>query len=425
MGSEAAPPATIDLTPQPNERIVASPLAALASRLAWLQTPVCVFLTSRLICFLAGAFVVMAHGIEKPEASGDAPRVPWIDWTVRYDSGWYFRIIEAGYSYTPTEQSPVAFFPLYPTMIQCLSPLLDGPMWASFWLNHVAFLGGLIYVYALGLRLLPDRDSADRALWLIGLFPMSFFFSSFYTESLFLFLCAGTFYHAQRRQWGWAVFWAALGSGCRIPGVLLYGYLMLEWLKDVGWTMGNFWTRQAWSNLARGARRHWRVLLLIQFALAGLIAYMAYLQIEFDDPLAFQKTQVHWGRKLAAPWTVIYEAVKKLLEQDFWHGIAPAGLPADFVSIFNLTVLVGGYGLCILTWRRFGAPYGLFCLGSLLLPGSSELISMGRFFAVIVPFFFYLGEKLHHPALERVVFALSTGLLAIFTALSSAGFFIG
>src|SRR5262245_28382413 len=37
----------------------------------------------------------------------------WDGW-VRWDAGWYSMIADQGYSYTPGQQGPVAFFPGYP-----------------------------------------------------------------------------------------------------------------------------------------------------------------------------------------------------------------------------------------------------------------------------------------------------------------------
>lgn len=45
--------------------------------------------------------------------SGPLPRA-WVHW----DSEWYARIAQEGYSYQPGQQSPVAFFPLYPLVIR-------------------------------------------------------------------------------------------------------------------------------------------------------------------------------------------------------------------------------------------------------------------------------------------------------------------
>ena len=48
-----------------------------------------------------------------------------------------------------------------------------------------------------------EEKTAGRTLALIFAFPASFFFASFYTESLFLFLAVLGFTLALQEKWGW------------------------------------------------------------------------------------------------------------------------------------------------------------------------------------------------------------------------------
>ncbi|CAA9270757.1 MAG: hypothetical protein AVDCRST_MAG52-3176, partial [uncultured Blastococcus sp.] len=50
----------------------------------------------------------------------------WLDAWFQGDSGWYYAIADQGYSYTPGEQSPIAFFPVFPLLVHAVGQLLGG-----------------------------------------------------------------------------------------------------------------------------------------------------------------------------------------------------------------------------------------------------------------------------------------------------------
>src|SRR6478672_9366237 len=45
----------------------------------------------------------------------------WLDAWYAFDSDWYFQIASNGYSYTPGQQSSVAFFPTFPLAVRAVS----------------------------------------------------------------------------------------------------------------------------------------------------------------------------------------------------------------------------------------------------------------------------------------------------------------
>ena len=84
-------------------------------------------------------------------------------------------------------------------------------------------------------------------------------------------------------------------------------------------------------------------------------------------------------------------------------------------ALFFLVLLVG---LTVVAWRRFGAPYGLFCAVSLAIPLSvpSErwpLLSMPRFGLVLFPCFLALAALGGRPRVHTVVLVVSSILLGV------------
>jgi hypothetical protein len=92
--------------------------------------------------------------------------------------------------------------------------------------------------------------------------------------------------------------------------------------------------------------------------------------------------------------------------------------PADTLN--GLCALL--VGACIpFVWWRLGAAYGLFMAFNLALPLSSgSFLGLGRYCAVLFPFFVWLG-RFHGPTTTTALVALFAGLdvlcLALFTTL--------
>src|SRR5262249_28508689 len=121
------------------------------------------------------------------------------------------------------------------------------------------------------------------------LFPTSFFFAAFYSESLFLLAAAGVFWASDRKHWLLAGFCAAVAALTRFNGFLLA--LPLAW---------RLWEERQTTPAADWVRSTAKALLP---ALAGILAYPTYLWRRFDDPLLYLHAKsLGWGKRAAAPW---------------------------------------------------------------------------------------------------------------------------
>src|SRR5262245_36661901 len=118
-------------------------------------------------------------------------------------------------------------------------------------------------------RLKSDGVAARRCVWLMSLFPYSFFFSAAYTESTYLALAVWAFVHAERRQWAQASLLAALASATRIPGLFVGLSIALIYLAE---------RRHGASALQKEG--FW-----LLAAPVGCLVYAAYLGLRFNDPL--------------------------------------------------------------------------------------------------------------------------------------------
>lgn len=377
----------------------------------WITRPLLAFLITRIIVFV-GAYLAE---IAIPNISGEAfyhvnPGNVWLDVWARWDSAFYLRIVESGYWFVPGEQSAVAFFPLYPLLVSMIEPI-TGHLFAGVIVSNTLLLGALIFLYQLAQFEFKDSAVASRAVFYIAAFPTAFFFSAVYTESTFLFFTVATMFFARKRLWAWAMLFGFLCASSRIVGIVMWGVVGLEWMESHGWTLGTIYKPQAWRNLFAGIRKDWLNLALICVIPLGLISYMVFLKVQFNDPVAFSTTQSAWGREMLGPFIIVSRDLAGLAGGNFftgdiwWHVILD--LSAYFAVLF----------IAVAIWRRLGASYALFCIISIVIPSFSGTGSLSRYAVVLFPVFMMLGYWGRHQWLDRMIMVVSCTLLGILTTL--------
>ncbi|MGH2542781.1 MAG: mannosyltransferase family protein, partial [Ardenticatenaceae bacterium] len=369
----------------------------------WLREsvfPVAVFGLSR-----AGLLLVVYLGLVFVPLNADF-RDPWhafpdnllLDGWVRWDAGWYHRIATEGYtnlSVNAEEQKDTVFFPLYPLLIQQVARLVGNPFAAGLLVSNGAFLLALILFFRLA-RSHYDSATAQRAVLLLALSPFSFYFSTMYSESLFLFAATWAFYFGERRRWAVAALGAAAASATRLVGVLVpLGLLVLyleqrdfQWRKirpDVLWTLA-------------GA--------------SGLLAYMLFLWRAFGDPYLFIKNQYVRGWALDAGPEVISGILRNLSLYGLLSGRYDA---INFLHLLILPVVLLG---ALLAWRRPRIAYSLWSIATII--GSlGGWRSMGRYTSVLFPLYIVAALYLGDGWAYRIALYFSTLLLALFAIMYS------
>lgn len=321
------------------------------------------FLWSRLaIWAVALAALALLDGSLNPQRGRwDSPRLHElgraVDVWARWDSDWFLRIAERGYSWP---SSTPAFFPLYPLLTGALGRvLLDHYVLAGLLVSLAAGAAAFAALYRLAEPLLGG-DGARWMLVYLAVFPTSFFLGAVYSESLFLLLAVASFLAAERGRFAHAGLAAGLALLTRSAGVALLPALVVF----------------AWRS---GRRRR----ALAEIAVAPLLfgLYPLVLGLWIGRPLAFvDAQQVVWERRLspAGPF----------------GGIAAA---VEAVELRDLSLAFALVALGVVAWRRFGAPYGLYALVSVALPLSFvsdrvPLLSLQRFAVVVFPAFMALAH---------------------------------
>ncbi len=377
-----------------------------------------IFLWTRAAIWAAALFALAAFEPNRhPHAARwDDPSVTHdlgyvTDVWARWDSVWFLRIAVHGYHAAGATAG--AFYPLYPLTVGVTGRALGGHYVAGgIAVSLAATLAALLLLH----RLAEERlgaDGARRAVLYLALAPMALFLQAVYSESLYLLLVLGAFLLAERRRWVPAGLVAGLALLTRAAGLaLLPALVVLAWRSPD--------RRRALASLGAGS------------ALFAL--YPLWLWHSLRDPWAFASAQERWHRHLSpagplggiwgglrAGWAGVEQLASGSHTHAYWSAVSPADSDPFHVAAVNLESLVflGLYvGLSIVAWRRFGAPYGLFCLVSLAIPLSVPsarwpLLSIPRFGLPLFPIFLALAYLGGRPRVHTVILSVSALLLGV------------
>jgi Gpi18-like mannosyltransferase len=290
----------------------------------------------------------------------------------------YTRIAQYGYQ----SMSDLAFFPLFPFLIACISHILGD--WSYILvgtiLSNAALFGALWVIYHLVAKRMTETI-ASRTILYLCIFPTAFFFFAAYNESLYLLLAAGTFLALENERWWLAGLLGLLTALTRSIGILL----IIPYLYEL-------WVRRE-RTLAHLSTILKSVLPCILIP-SGTAIYAVYCWRTFGNPLGFATVQSNWGRQTTWPWVGILHEMGAM----FWNNPQPFGSANQATMILNLSATFGFIFLIIAGWRKLPKSYSLWmstCLLFILLsPAISKpdaLLSNQRFVLELFPAFITLA----------------------------------
>jgi hypothetical protein len=364
-----------------------------------------------------GLLVLGTDAFREVSPSGTDPTDSVEGWLLspaeRWDAGWFVGIASHGYD-GPTP-SHTAFFPLYPLSMRVVGEVVGSFQWAGVVVSLAAFFVGLYFVHRLT-ELECGRAAAERAVLLLALFPMAFYFSAIYSESLFLALSAGCLYFARTERWPAAAGCAALAGATRSAGLLLAVPLVIMLLRA-----------------PRTGRWQLRNLGVVLAAPAGTLAYLAYIRSAtrywFLAPF---KTQQDWMREFKGPIVGFWGGVKngyRAVTEVLWGaniGGAVSGYRSGLVNFGALAFAsIGVVGAL----RRLPLAYGAYALVAVLFaisyPGNDlQLKSLPRLVVAIFPIFMWLGAVTDRRRYRTVALVGSVAGLVVFSAMFASGYWI-
>lgn len=323
----------------------------------------------------------------------------------RWDTAWYMIIINNGYSVggdIQTTKSSLAFFPLYPYLVKLLVRFIPAQLLTpgimllvGVVVSNIFLLGALVLLYKLVMSSFNDESIARRSVLYLLLFPTSFFFSCFYTESAFLFLSVATFFAASKRAWGIASVLGGLLALTRPVGVLIIIPLIWMYLEELRWNL-------------RKIRWHLAWFLLVPI---GLLVFLLSVYHLTGNLLALFQAQAAWGRLPATPW-------ETLINPKYYR---PYVTPLEQVFIVGFILL--GFASVVLLRSKSYSIYSFLLLTPPLLTG--QLVSVLRFCAVVFPVFIVMALLGKWQTIDRFVTISFLALQVLLMAYWSQFYFIG
>lgn len=311
-----------------------------------------------------------------------------IDIWCRWDSKWQLSITKWGY-YLPQNleegYSNMAFFPLYPYLVKILTCWLPARfrtesvyLMVGLILSNLCFVFALYGLYQLG-RLLFSEETVSRTITLVFCLPCAFYFSAYYSESLFFFLIVYALLAAEKEHWFISALLTALAALTRPHGVLLL--LPIIWI---------YMSKRSWDFKKIGTAWLWYLLVP-----AGVCAYFYGLYRLTGDFFFFFKAQSSWGRSLSDT-------------SAFAEYFAPLRSRHNRPTTIDLCMIVFSLIMSIvLLVKQLNKAYGIYALAcTLVLIGTGNLYSMMRYTAVIFPVWLMTADLLKNKRTFTFICAL-------------------
>jgi hypothetical protein len=322
-----------------------------------------------------------------------------------FDGVHYLTIIFNGYHAAALIQ---AFFPLYPLVIKILSGLSINILFLCIDFSTLSFFVSLILLVKLAKKISPNASQIKIVLLLL-LFPTSFFFTSFYSEGLFLMLILASFLALEKKAFALAGLLGALSSATRLTGIFLVPAFVYVWWKD-------------FHHLGLKMITHPKSLTRLFWSLIpalGLGAYMLYLAQNFSDPLLFVHVQDKFGAlretdRIILIYQVFFRYVKMLFT------VYPLSLTYVTVLFEFGAGLLGLMGT-ILVYKFLPRQYFFYTLFSYITPTlTGTFSSMPRYLLTMFPIFMVFALKLPRKVYVPWLIA-SAILLAVATVIFTTG----
>ncbi|RAG83241.1 hypothetical protein DN069_23425 [Streptacidiphilus pinicola] len=294
---------TVPVAPASSGSVVTADLSRLGSRLGPLRRGL-----RRAAPALAAYAGVRALGVLLVVAWGRAHHIaPITRLGTLWDSGWYARIADHGYSRTNgligahgIPYSPRAFFPLYPWLGHLTSELTGlrtaGGLVVVSWASALLAAWG---IFAIADRLwglgVPPAGGRGRvgvyAVVLWGVLPLAAVESYGYSETLFTALSAWSLYALLRRWWLTAGLFCVAAGLTRPSATALIAAVVVTAAVEL-------WRRRALLS-------DWRPVAAALLAPLGWLGYLAYTAWAVGSPTAYFHIQAAWDTGIDFGWTTL------------------------------------------------------------------------------------------------------------------------
>lgn len=331
---------------------------------------------------------------------------PWLWAWVNFDGEHYLAIAQEGY-----RPLTYFFFPVYPMLVKALSVIggfrrPDFLAFAGLLISNISFFIALVGFYKL-VKLDKPTRIAKLAVLLLLLFPTSFFFASFYTESLFLALVVWSFYFARRGNFLLAGALGGISTATRILGLALIPALALE----------------AWKG---GKKNLLQKILGVLLVPVGLFIYMYFLKMKTGDPFEFLNTISVFGEQRSSELILLPQVFYRYLFK-ILPNLNYSSFPTVFTTVLEIATAAIFFVLAIISFVKTRLSYAVYFLIAYLIPTFSGSFSSFPRYALILFPAFILGAVLiasRPKVLRGIIYVILFITLAVSCMLFARGYWI-
>ncbi len=315
---------------------------------------------------------------------------------LNFDGEHYLAIAQNGYR--PLEYF---FFPLFPQIVKLFSSNNSQMTlaWTGLVVSNLSFVAGLVGIYKL-VKLDYKEKVARVVVILFLIFPTSFYFGAYYTESLFLGLIVWAFYYGRKGNFWIASIIAAMASATRLVGAAMFPVLLLELILQ---RKKNF--------------------LPVLLSPVGLVTYMYYLMKQTGDSLIFLHQVSIFGEQRSSTLIslpqVFYRYIFKILPV----------LNYSYFPVVFTTFLEFGLAILFLVFIIFGLfklrlSYTLYAVIAFIVPTlAGSFSSMPRYVLAIFPVF--ILSSIYFVKLPKIYKVLVFSVMLILMVISVGLFWRG
>ena len=369
------------------------------------------FIAWRLLLFIIAFFAISTFPLQQGFLGGNLEgylNVPWFWGLINFDGEHYLSIAYQGY-----RSLTYFFFPVYPLLVKFISlnsSSVTRLATSGIFIANISFFIALVGFWKL-IRLDFNRKIAKWSLVLLLIFPTSFFFGSFYTESVFLALVVWSLYLVRKRKWIESGILAAISSATRVVGMVMLPVLAIEvWLQ---------------RNRYKG-KKLFKPTIGVLLVPMGLGVYMYFLNKQTGDPLEFFNSVGIFGEQRTAGFIllpqVFYRYIFKVLPS-----VNYSFLPISFVTVLEFVTAVWLVVVSIIAFFKLRLSWAVYLALAFLIPTlSGSFSSLPRYALVLFPAF--LVTALYVSRLNKlgkaVILLILTFGLYLATSLFTRGYWV-
>jgi len=300
------------------------------------------------------------------------------------DSFWYEKITNNGYpkitnpkniGYSKGKvfiQSEWAFFPLYPSVIFITKQIFHTNFTNSAFIISLIFSAIFIMLFYWFLMYYYEKEKAFFITLLLLLYPFNYYFSMFYTESIYLSLVLTSFILIKENKVLLVPIILIPLTLVKANGITLLLPLFIYYFEE-----NNIYVSRKINYKLIDKKVLIKLSLMLLSVLVPFIIYSLYQHKMTNDYFAFRTAQAGWYRQFMLPFLSFFR------KGDF---------TTQFNSVYTILIII----FLIYSRKKLPLSLNVFIWVSILLPlFSGSVTSMPRFISVIFPFTMLLGSIIY------------------------------